>query len=134
MTLDIDFSQAEIIVNDYGKLLAETEPSIYGSPASLLPHEKEDIKAAIQTLLLNIEQDNPAIINGLAQAYIYIAQFIPDDKYQVAQDGKKILEKNDGENLERANDAIQIINAIKADMETLMNEIRILLGTHTPNL
>ena len=139
-----DIEQAEIIVSEYGKLLSTIEPSIYGTPISQLPYDKEIIKSAIQTLLLNIENNNEAINNGLTQAYVYIAQFIPDEQVKIAQRGRAILEsenldikdtkqpsknseENDTENLELANQAVQTINGIKTEMENLMNEIRLLI-------
>lgn len=140
MTTTEDIEQAEIIVSDYGKLLSAIEPSIYGIPLSRLPYDKEVIKSAIQTLLLNIENNNSAINDGLTQAYVYTAQFIPDEQVMIAEQGRAILEaenmdKNNTapssadnpENLELANQAVQTINGIKTEMENLMNEIRLLI-------
>lgn len=144
MTTTENIDQAEIIVSNYGKLLSTIEPSIYGTPLSLLPYDKETIKTAIQTLLLNIENNNEAIKDGLTQAYVYIAQFIPDEQVEIAERGRSILESDnldiknipEGDNpaedeetanLELANQAVQTINGIKTEMENLMNEIRLLI-------
>jgi hypothetical protein len=136
-----NIDQAEIIVSEYGKLLSTIKPSIYGIAISQLPYEKEEIKTAIQTLILaldNKEENSPQIQEGLTQAYVYLAQFIDDEKVKVAKNGQIILEKETSktiteniktqntEDLELANQAIQTINGIKTEMENLMNEIRLL--------
>lgn len=130
MTALISTEQAEIIVSEYGKLLSNTKPSIYGIPLSQLPYEKEQIKSAIQALLLKIDKEDKKIQDGLTQAYVYLAQFIEDEKVIEAEKGRTVLEKEtaekDIEDLELANQAVQTINSIKSDMENLMNEIRLL--------
>lgn len=130
MTSSMDTEQAEIIVSEYGKLLSATKPSIYGIPISQLPYEKEQIKIAIQILILAVDKTDEKIQDGLTQAYVYLAQFIEDEKVKMAENGRAILEKETTEknidDLELANQAVQTINAIKSDMENLMNEIRLL--------
>lgn len=139
MTSTMNVDQAEIIVSEYGKLLSSTEPSLYGIAISRLPYEKEQIKSAIQTLLLAIDKSDEKIHDGLTQAYVYLAQFITDDQVAVAEKGRIILEAekqapeniksedDNTEDLELANQAVQTINGIKSDMENLMNEIRLLI-------
>ena len=134
MTPKIDIEKAESIVSDYGKFLSSIEPSIYGIAMSRLPHDKEIIKTAIQTLVLVIDKNDEKIQNGLTQAYVYLAQFIDDEKAELAERGRTILEneapeqkEEDTKNLEIANQAIQTINSIKSDMENLMSEIRLLV-------
>lgn len=139
----ISIEQAEIIVSEYGKLLSTTKPSIYGIALSQLPYEKEQIKTAIQALILALDNKNEKdqkIQDSLSQAYVYLAQFIEDEKAKISESGRIILEKetsktneeniNDqnNEDLELANQAVQTINAIKSDMENLMNEIRLLIS------
>lgn len=132
MTSTISIEQAENIVSEYGKLLSTIEPSIYGIALSKLPNDKEEIKIAIQTLILTIDKSDIKIQDGLIQAYVYLAQFIEDEKVKVAENGRAILEKEtsneNAENLEAANLAVQTINGIKSDMEFLMNEIRLLVS------
>ena len=135
MTSKINIEEAEIIVSNYGKFLSSIEPSIYGIAMSRLPHNKEIIKTAIQTLVLAIDKNDEKIQNGLTQAYVYLAQFIDDEKAEIAEHGRTILEKEtpeqteeNTENLEIANQAVQTINSIKSDMENLMNEIRLLIA------
>lgn len=143
MTSTISIEQAEIIVSEYGKLLSTTEPSIYGIAISRLPYEKEQIKIAIQTLVLSLEnkdKKDQKIQDGLTQAYVYLAQFIEDGKVKTAENGRAILEKETSapnkkntnkqntKDLELANQAVQTINSIKSDMENLMDEIRLLIS------
>ena len=130
MTSSISTEQAEIIISKYGKLLSATKPSIYGIPMSRLPYEKEQIKIAIQTLILTVDKTDEKIQESLIQAYVYLAQFIDDEKVKIAESGRAVLEKETSEkdinDLELANQAVQTINGIKSDMENLMNEIRLL--------
>lgn len=140
MTSTLSIEQANIIVGEYGKLLSATEPSIYGIPLSRLPYEKEQIKIAIQTLILAIDKTDQQIYDGLIQAYVYLAQFIEDEKVDIAERGRMILEKETSEqdkknvtpqntdDLELANQAVQTINKIKTEMESLMNEISLLIS------
>lgn len=137
MTSIINIEQAEIIVSEYGKLLSTTEPSIYGIPLSHLPHDKEQIKIAIQTLVLAVDKEDKKIHEGLTQAYVYLAQFIEDEKVTIAEKGRIILEKEaaaentepqNTDDLELANQAVQTINRIKSDMENLMSEISLLIS------
>lgn len=132
MTSSMSTEQAEIIVSEYGKLLSATNPSIYGVPISQLPYEKEQIKIAIQILILTVDKADEKIQEGLIQAYVYLAQFIEDEKVRLAEKGRTILEKETAEqnidDLELANQAVQTINGIKSDMENLMNEIRLLVS------
>lgn len=139
MTSTIDIEKAENIVSEYGKLLSKTEPSIYGIAISRLPYEKEEIKIAIQTLILALGKEDQNIQDSLTQAYVYLAQFIEDEKVIIAENGRTILEKGaletnkdvtntqDTEDLELANQAVQTINRIKTDMENLMSELRLLI-------
>ena len=130
MTSPLSTEQAETIISEYGKLLSATSPSIYGTPISQLPYEKEQIKLAIQTLILTVDKTDEKIQDSLIQAYVYLAQFIDDEKVKTAEMGRAILEKETAEknidDLELANQAVQTINGIKSDMENLMNEIRLL--------
>lgn len=140
MTSTISIEEAEIIVSEYGKILSTTEPSIYGTPISYLPYDKEQIKIAIQTLILAFDDKDQKILDGLTQAYVYLAQFIDDEKVKIAEKGRIILEEkasepsientndNDTQDLELANQAVQTINGIKSDMENLMSEIRLLIS------
>ena len=134
----MNIEKAETIVSEYGKLLSTAEPCLYGISLSTLPYEKEKIKVAIQTLILSLDEKDKNIQESLIQAYVYLAQFIIDEKLEKARKGQIILEQQASEvkkendsnqntdDLELANHAIQTINSIKSDMENLMNEIRLI--------
>lgn len=140
MVTESDIEESEIIVSEYGKLLSNIEPSIYGIAMSRLPYTKEQIKIAIQTLILAIDQEDTKVQDSLIQAYVYLAQFIDDEKVTIAENGREILEKEPSEenhaptykqsteDLELANQAVQTINSIKTEMENLMNEIRLVIS------
>ena len=140
MTTDQSIEEAEHIVSEYGKLLSTIEPSIYGIAISRLPFPKEQIIIVIQTLVLAIDKNDVKVQDGLIQAYVYLAQFIEDEKVAIAEKGRTILEKDSHntdnpateseatEDLELANKAVQTINSIKTDMENLMSEIRLLIA------
>lgn len=140
ITSKISIEQAETIVSEYGNLLSATEPSVYGIAVSLLPYSKEEIKIAIQTLILAIDKKDRKIQDGLIQSYVYLAQFIDDEKVKIADNGRAVLEIDSSiqikeydnmqntDDLELANQAVQTINEIKNDMESLMNEIQLLIS------
>lgn len=146
MTSSIELKYAEHIISEYGKVLSSVEPSLYGVALSLLPYDKEQIKTSIQNIILSLDKSHSDIINSLTQAYVYLAQFIPDEMVEIAENGRKILEaenfdakdqnanilnnKNpdkENDDLEIANQAVQTINSIKAEMENLMREIQMLI-------
>jgi hypothetical protein len=139
MTSEQTLEEAEHIVGEYGRLLSTIEPSIYGIAVSSLPYSKEQIKIAIQTLILAVDKNDLKVQDGLTQAYVYLAQFIEDEKVAIAEKGRTILENESHnedslnnktqatEDLELANKAVQTINSIKTDMENLMSEIRLLI-------
>lgn len=140
MTSTTNIEEAETIVSEYGKLLSTIEPSIYGIAISRLPFGKEQIKIAIQTLILAIDKDDEKVKESLIQAYVYLAQFIDDEKVTIAENGRIILETESSEasnvlphnpntdDLELANQAVQTINSIKTEMENLMSEIRLVIS------
>jgi len=140
MTSTTNIEEAETIVSEYGKLLSTIEPSIYGIAISRLPFSKERIKIAIQTLILAIDKEDEKVKKSLIQAYVYLAQFIDDEKVNIAENGRIILENESSEagniltnnlntdDLELANQAVQTINSIKTEMENLMSEIRLVVS------
>ena len=91
-------------------------------------------------MILAIDKNDVKVQDGLIQAYVYLAQFIEDEKVVIAEKGRTILEKESHntdtpvsesevtEDLELANMAVQTINSIKTDMENLMSEIRLLIA------
>lgn len=117
---------AQQIVTDYGKVLAQVDAANYGHPVSLLPHGRDEIKSAIQLLLWELEGENKAICDSLAQSYLYLAQFIPDEEAETIARGQHFLSSSnfDDEHLEEADQAAKIVNRIKLEMEELILDVR----------
>jgi len=121
---------AETILNDYGAVLAEVTPSVSGLPASLLPHDREAIKEAIQLLLWELGDGDERLRDGLIQGYVFLGQFIPDHEADIAAQGQQVLRGADPESndWEQADQAARIAGRIKLDMESLLEEITLLLA------
>ena len=117
---------AEQIVSAYGKVLAQLDGTNYGHPLSLLPCDRDEIKSAIQLLLWELEGDDRDICNSLAQSYVYLAQFIPDNEAQIIAAGQRTLSSSnfDDDHLEAADEAARIINRIKLEMEEMILDVR----------
>lgn len=123
--------QAEEIVNAYGKVLAQLDAGNYGHPQSLLPFGRDEIKSAIQLLLWELEGENQAICNSLAQSYVYLAQFIADDEADIIAEGQRFLSSSnfDDSHIEEAGEAARIINRIKLEMEEMILDVRKFMRT-----
>ena len=121
-----NLQQAQIIVNEYGKVLATLDGSVYGLPESSLPHAKDKIKSAIHLLLWELEGESSQVCESLAQAYIYLAQFIPDEEAAIVASGQTFLKSSDfdDEHIDEAEQAARIINRIKLEMEALLDDVR----------
>jgi hypothetical protein len=120
---------AERIVNAYGDLLAKLEQVSYAHPLSKLPFEKQQIKQAIQTLLWELDDADDRIRNSLAQAYVYLAQFIPDTEVALLERGQSAMngEQPDDKDLGYAEEAHRIMYHIKWEMEQAMEDMRLFL-------
>ncbi len=127
-------AKAERIVHAYGGVLASITPSVYGQPASLLPCSKDQIKQAIQLLLWEVGDANENLREGLIQGYVLLAQFIADHEAETLRRGQQILETTTpaAGDLELADQATRIVNRIKLEMETLMEEVLLFLN-HAPD-
>ena len=110
------------VVSDYGKVLAQVEPGVYGLPESLLPHSRESIRFAILTLLRKLGSEHPEVKQGLRQGYVYLAQFIGDDEAAVVKSGQASVTDNNV-NDASTEPAMRIINRIKLDMERAVEEM-----------
>lgn len=117
---------AQQVVNAYGKILAQLDASNYGHPVSLLPYAKDEIKSAIQLLLWELQGESEEISNSLAQSYVYLAQFIPDDEADIIAEGQRFLASSnfDDDHIEEAGEAARIINRIKLEMEEMIVDVR----------
>lgn len=128
-TLTERLESAEHIVSAYGDLLARLEHVNTALPLSLLPHPKNEIKQAIQTLLWECDDLDHAIHNSLVQAYVYLEQFIPDNKVEVVARGQEAVKSANPEHPDwrYADEANSIITKIKMDMEDAVQDMRIYL-------
>ena len=118
---------AKDIVNAYGKVLAGLEHVNAALPASLLPYSKDEIKASLQTLLWVLDGTDETILNSLAQAYVYLEQFISDNKVEIVARGQAALQSADPQHSDwqYVNEANNIITQIKAAMEESMQDMRL---------
>jgi len=119
---------AEKVLTDYGAVLSEVEPSVSGLPVSLLPHDRDTIKEAIQLLLWELGDGDERLRDGLIQGYVFLGQFIPDHEAAIAARGQNVMRSGDPESndWEQADQAARIANRIKLDMEALLQEITLL--------
>ena len=126
----MDLNSAERIIADYGHILASSEPTGYGMPVSLLPHNKDTIKDAIQLVLTSLGKDEPQIHESLIQGYVYLAQFIPDEDARIIDKSYRLLRQEhlNPQEMEDAQLAARIINGIKAEMENLMSDLALILN------
>lgn len=109
------------IVSDYGKVLANLRPEVYGLPESLLPHPRERLRDALRLLLTSVPLDQPELREGLLRGYVYLAQFVPDAEAALIARGQALLGGAGGSNSE-AEPALRAINRIKLAMETALEE------------
>ena len=120
---------AEQIVHAYGQLLARLDNTNNAYAESLLPHDKIIIKQAIQTLLWELEDAEPKIRDGLAQAYVFLEQFIPAAKVAVLAKGQAALQSSNPQHVDWAcaDEAGRILSQIKVAMENALEDLRIFL-------
>ncbi|MFO7604658.1 MAG: hypothetical protein R6X06_12735 [Gammaproteobacteria bacterium] len=130
-TEPFSLDEAQNILADYGALLSTTQPSVYGLAESLLPHDKAVIKAAIKCLLESEHITESKLRNSLIEAYVFLAHFISDYDAQLIADMQENWQSSTLKNidLERSQAANRIVNAIKLEMERLLNEVEILQST-----
>jgi hypothetical protein len=121
--------EAEIIVNDLGHTLADNTKLAWGIPESRLPHTKDKIKNAIQLLIWELGHQETEVTNRLAEAYVFLALFIPDEDVETLSRGQAALQSNNPEHpdWECAVRAEKILNTVKLDMENALEEIQIFL-------
>jgi hypothetical protein len=125
--------EAQRIVNEYGGVIMSTAKLYYGAPASLLPHSKERIKSAILQTALGLhllKKLDQVILKRLRDAYIYLAEFIPDPEAQRAARFAAALSSGD---LQRIADSslektLTRSRAITLEMVTLAAEFDALIA------
>lgn len=128
-SVDSRIEEAERIVNAYGELLAQLEQTAYAHPSSCLPFTKDQIRQAIQTLLWELDEADEQIRNSLAQAYVFLAQFIPDAQVVTLERGQRAMngEQPDDADLGYAEEAHRIMYHIKWEMEQALDDMRLFL-------
>lgn len=117
------FALATKMVADYGKVLAQVAPGIYGLPQSLLPYPKERIRGAIGWLIENLPTEHVELSESLARGYVYLAQFVADDEAAIIAHGTACLAGAGGDSA-AAESATRLINRIKLEMECALDELR----------
>ncbi len=120
---------AQVIVSDLGHALADKADASVGMPESQLPYSKDKIKNALQLLIWELGKEQSSVAQSLAEAYVLLAQFIPDEDAEILHRGQAALQSNDPEHKDWqfAGPAARIINDIKLEMENALEEIRIFL-------
>lgn len=124
---DKKIEQAENIVNTYGDLLNKLKHVNTALSVSLLPAKKETIKQAIQTLLWELEGLDAITRNSLIQGYVFLEQFLPEDKVEILVRGQAAIQSADPdhEDWPYADQANDIMTDIKVSMENAMQELSI---------
>ena len=132
VAIDKKIEQAESIVNTYGALLNNLKHVNTALSESLLPYKKETIKQAIQTLLWELEGLDNITRNSLVQAYVFLEQFIPDEKVEILARGQAAIQSANPEHddWQYADQANNIVTEIKVSMENAIQDMRIYLHPH----
>lgn len=130
---DARIANAEDVIHAYGGVLGSITPSVYAQSTSLLPCAKDHIKQAIQLLLWELGNADETPREGLIQGYVLLAHFISDEDADTLRRGQQVLASTnpDRRDLELADQAARIINCIKLEMETLMEEIQLFVDHST---
>lgn len=124
-----NIEDAQQIVNAYGALLSKLGVVNTGYPQSLLPYTKEQIQQAIQTLLWEFDATEIEVRDSLAQAYVFLEQFIPDSLAEVLNKGQAALRSGDPHhrNWDCVDEAGQIMAQIKLAMENALQDLQLFL-------
>ena len=123
---DIKLQQAKEIVNTYGHVLASLGTHTIAHPISLLSHNIDEIKSAINILLNEVSGLDNNITHSLAQSYVFLGQFVSDDEAQTVVRGQAVLESSDmnPDELQYAEQSKKIVSKIKLEMEALLLDIQ----------
>ena len=116
---------AEKIINDYCQVMQVADVSLYGISDSLLGYSKTQIKQAIMTAISELGLDAVDYRESLVQSYLHLARFIPEDKAEITRRGQEAILSGDinHPDMHLGETAIQIINEIKLEMESLREEM-----------
>lgn len=127
---DIKIQHARDVVNAYGHVLASLGSQTIAHPASLLDHDIDEIKSAINLLLTELSPVDSNITHSLAQSYVYLGQFVTDEEAMIVEHGQAVLESSDlnPDELQYAEQSKKIISKVKLEMEALILDIQTYLN------
>ncbi len=131
VSIDKKVVKAENIVHTYGELLAGLKHVNTALSISLLPASKDEIQQSIQTLIWALNdvsgEARSGALNGLVQAYVYLEQFLPDDRVEILARGQAAIQSADPEHEDwlYADEANYIVTQIKVAMENAVEDMRI---------
>ena len=113
---------ASRILRDYGRVLGEIEPGCAALPRSFLPHPRGAIQEATLRVLARLDPSDDALRDALIRGFVFLAQFVDDDKAERVADGQAqmdalALEAGAEPQSPQAHDALRIVNQIKVEME-----------------
>jgi len=109
--------------------LANLSDGTWAHPVSILPCPPDTIKNAIHLLLWELKGQDKTICSSLAQSYVFLSQFIDDDEAKLVNDSQHMLQSSDfdEQGLVLAEKAQTIVNRIKLEMESLMEDVKMFL-------
>ncbi len=121
---------AEKIIKDYCQVIQVSDVTLYGLPKSYLAYQKNQIKQALIVALGDLDADEIDFKETLIHSYLHLAQFIPDEQADIAQRGQRAIISGDinHPDMPVAEEALKIINRIKAEMEELRTEVQSILA------
>ena len=122
----MDGSQAQQIINEYGRVLEETASTINGVPEKLLPFKKDIIKQAIQWSIPQLSPTDDKMRNLLEVGYMSLANFVPNHEAQITAKFQEAIESRDANhpNWKYSESAMKINDKITFNTNILLKEIR----------
>ena len=116
---------AEKIIRSYNRVIAQTDAASYARPQTALEYDKAQIKQAIMVALAALQADERDLRETLTRGFMQLAQFIPEAQAEIVQRGQNAILSGDPNHpdLQYGEQAVQIINRIKAEMEELKIEV-----------
>jgi len=113
-------SRALRILRAYADVLGKTARRMLPLPESLLPHDKTAIKEAI-TVVVQLTEDDETAASTLEDAYIHLADFVPDDVASKSCVTPESHSAGQGAHLRQSS---RIMTEIRHRQEALLDEFR----------
>ncbi len=116
---------AEKIIRDYNEVIKLTDTGYLGLPEFMLGRDKSQIKQALLVALSELDADEADLRETLIQSFLYLARFVPKRKAEIIRRGQEAIMSGNPNHpdLEYGDEAVKIINEIKAEMEELRFEV-----------